>query len=135
GFRIGWLDMVLLRYAIAACRGVDSLAVTNLDRVEGRALKIATSYRLRADTPPRRRAMEMKGRGVQALQSKNFLPDLSYQEMLTKLITRATPVYQPQAASSILAAIERELNVPVKIVSRGPTAADKHIRAPLIAAP
>lgn len=33
GFRVGNLDMVLLKYAIRACEGIDELAVTCLDRV------------------------------------------------------------------------------------------------------
>ncbi|WP_447008116.1 adenylosuccinate synthetase [Saccharothrix isguenensis] len=40
-WRAGHLDAVLLRYAVAACGGVDALAVTHLD-VGG--LKVATSY-------------------------------------------------------------------------------------------
>lgn len=41
GWRAGHLDTVLLRYAVAACGGVDGLAVTHLD---ARDLKAATSY-------------------------------------------------------------------------------------------
>jgi adenylosuccinate synthase len=41
GWRAGHLDTVLLRYAVAACGGVDGLAVTHLD---ARGLKAATSY-------------------------------------------------------------------------------------------
>ncbi|HVK20244.1 MAG TPA: adenylosuccinate synthetase [Actinokineospora sp.] len=40
-WRAGHLDAVLLRYAVAACGGVDALAVTHLD-VDG--LSVATSY-------------------------------------------------------------------------------------------
>ncbi|WP_238412139.1 adenylosuccinate synthetase [Saccharothrix deserti] len=40
-WRAGHLDAVLLRYAVAACDGVDALAVTHLDAHD---LKVATTY-------------------------------------------------------------------------------------------
>lgn len=44
-FRLGWFDAVSARYAIEASGGVDQLAITNLDRMEGLArVKIATAY-------------------------------------------------------------------------------------------
>lgn len=48
-WRAGHLDAVLLRYAVAACGGVDALAVTHLD---AGGLKVATSYD--APLPPAR---------------------------------------------------------------------------------
>jgi adenylosuccinate synthase len=39
-WRVGWLDFELLRYAVAACGGVDALAVTHLDV---RGLKVSTA--------------------------------------------------------------------------------------------
>lgn len=42
-FRVGHLDMPLLRYAIEKCDGIDGLAVTHLDQTDG--LKICESYR------------------------------------------------------------------------------------------
>jgi adenylosuccinate synthase len=50
GWRAGHLDAVLLRYAVAACGGVDGLAVTHLD---ARDLKVATSYAGLAEVRPR----------------------------------------------------------------------------------
>jgi adenylosuccinate synthase len=44
-FRLGWFDAVSARYAIEAAGGVDTLAITNLDRMKGlKQVKIASSY-------------------------------------------------------------------------------------------
>jgi len=44
-FRLGWFDAVSARYALSVVGGVDTLAITNLDRLNGLAkLKIATGY-------------------------------------------------------------------------------------------
>ena len=44
-WRSGHLDAVLLRYAVAACGGIDGLAVTHLDRARG-GLSAALAYQL-----------------------------------------------------------------------------------------
>lgn len=44
-FRAGWLDLVAARYGIAANRGIDSLALTNLDRLsELNRVKVCVAY-------------------------------------------------------------------------------------------
>jgi adenylosuccinate synthase len=44
-FRIGWFDAVAARYALEAVGGVDTLAITNLDRMRAlRRLKVAIRY-------------------------------------------------------------------------------------------
>jgi adenylosuccinate synthase len=43
GWREGHLDAVLLRYAVAACGGIDGLAVTHLDHA-AKGLKVANAY-------------------------------------------------------------------------------------------
>lgn len=48
--RCGWLDMVLVRYAVMI-NGADALAITNLDGLDGLdEIKICTAYRLRGET-------------------------------------------------------------------------------------
>lgn len=45
-FRVGWFDLVAAKYALAVNGGVDSLAITNLDRfAEVKDRKICTAYR------------------------------------------------------------------------------------------
>ena len=41
--RAGWLDLVLLRYAVAACGNVDQLAVSCLDQL-GRDAAVCVAY-------------------------------------------------------------------------------------------
>lgn len=45
-FRRGWLDLVMLRYALSVCGGVDALAVTHLDRLAATAGNVCTGYSL-----------------------------------------------------------------------------------------
>lgn len=48
--RCGWLDMVLIRYAVMI-NGADELAITNLDGLDGLdEIKICTAYKLRGET-------------------------------------------------------------------------------------
>jgi len=42
-FRVGWLDTVLLRYAIEVCGGIDCLAVNHLDQLESLSKRWASS--------------------------------------------------------------------------------------------
>jgi adenylosuccinate synthase len=54
--RCGWLDAVLLRYAVMV-NGADELAITNLDGLDGLdEVQICTSYTLRGKRSPTRRA-------------------------------------------------------------------------------
>jgi adenylosuccinate synthase len=110
-FRRGWLDMVLARYAIAACGGVDRLAITHLDRLEP-DWQICTAYAGKpVDLGPPR--------------------DLAHQEHLGKSLLRVQPEYAavPHEPDGFLAAIERSLEVPVWIASHGPRAEDKRERS------
>lgn len=121
-FRVGWLDLVLARYALAACGGVSSLAVTHLDRFDaaGSGRRVAVRY-------------ERLGKGIKNLPVPHL--DRAGQEALTRLLGEVSPVYidLPDGATSAryLSTIEQELCVPVSIESYGPTASDKRIRAPV----
>ncbi len=118
-FRVGWLDFVLARYALAACDGADSLAVTHLDtfHAAGVGRKAAVAYK-------------HLGKNIENL-SVPYL-DRAGQEALTHLLGEASPVYinlpDGDISARYLQLIEQELRVPVLIESHGPTAADKRIR-------
>jgi adenylosuccinate synthase len=44
-FRVGWLDLVAARHALRAAGPIDELAITNLDRLAGRAsVRVCTAY-------------------------------------------------------------------------------------------
>lgn len=138
GFRLGWFDAVLARYAIRASGGVDALAVTNLDRIRKVPhAKVATAYRLAFPTRDERAAIVSRPGEtdnvvlVESLRKKPFLTDLAYQETLTGIARRAEPLYAEFASpEALVAMLERELRVPVTITSYGPSVGDKRLRLP-----
>jgi len=49
-FRVGWLDLLALRYGIAINDGVDEIALTSLDRLSGLdPIRVCSSYEYRGD--------------------------------------------------------------------------------------
>ncbi len=102
--RAGWLDLVLLRYAIRACGGIDNLAVSCLDHVADEA-RVCCAYEGCPDLPlpPR--------------------PSLGHQEKLTGILSGAVPVCWPVTAARL-----RELLneiAPVAMTATGPTHRDR----------
>jgi adenylosuccinate synthase len=149
-FRVGWLDLVALRYGLALNQGVDELALTHLDGLAGLPrLRLVTSYLYRGDlgrlegfTWERRSARQAV---VTALPAPGRGADL------TAVLERCQPFeeillpgfggdlsgvrrYQdlPEAARALVEFLEspRGLGVPVGLVSVGPTAEDKIERHP-----
>jgi len=102
-FRVGHLDAVALRYALAVCGGADALAVTHLD----------------APAPLLCRTYDIGDRITPA-------PGLAGQAVLAERLLTARPHYEPLGADPS-GAIEDALGVPVWIRSHGPTAADKTV--------
>lgn len=116
-FRVGWFDEVLVRYALAVCNGVDTLAITNLDRLAALSRNfICTAY-------------ENKDGQIKNLAPKSDLTDLSYQETLTSLLNQVVPIYReaPIDKQQYLAMVEENLRVPISITSCGPTALEKQL--------
>ena len=119
-FRVGCFDAVTTRYAIAACGGVDALAVTCVDRLRGEPeWKVATAYRM--GDGARVRALAMGERG-----------DLGHQEAMTAALREATAEYEVTTREgdeeAHLAAMEAETGAAVALVSTGPSARDKRWR-------
>ncbi|HEU5101433.1 MAG TPA: adenylosuccinate synthetase [Roseiflexaceae bacterium] len=116
GFRVGWLDLVMLRYALEAAGPLDQLAVTCLDRLaELPEPKICRRYRY--DTF-----------SVERIARSATAHDLAYQEQITNNLARCAPMLQaiPDQAA-LLQLLEDELGVPIGILSEGPTAEEKRI--------
>ena len=105
GFRQGWLDLVLLRYAVKACGGLDGLAVTHLDRVQPE-WKISPRYQ-----------------ELDSLKPGPF-QDLDYQESLTQRLEDVTPEYD-RIRGPIELCQRLEALAPIMVTSWGPTAKDK----------
>jgi adenylosuccinate synthase len=114
GFRVGWLDLVMLKYALEAVGPLDQLAVTCLDRLaELPDLRICRRYSY--DTF-----------NIDRIARSPVLHDLEYQERITNCLARCTPVLEALAdPNALLHLLERDLGLPISIVSEGPTAEEK----------
>jgi adenylosuccinate synthase len=134
-FRVGYLDLVLLRYALDVCHGADALAVTNLDRMFNRSgWKVAMAYE--TDEPTSGSAFSVADKIIRLRPGvKN---DLDYQENLTHILSKSRPVYQgvstPSGNDALVTAEDVEyyldmissgLGLPISYTSFGPTADDK----------
>lgn len=134
-FRVGGFDAVLARYALAAARGVDGLAVTHLDRL-GSRWPVCTAYRgppggevhgFVPDTnnPARLTALRLGAPGA-----------LEHQERLTRGLLQCEPWMEelelgasPGArAERFVSWLEATLGAPVKVASYGPASRDKQER-------
>jgi adenylosuccinate synthase len=115
GFRVGQLDLVLLRYAIAIVGGIDYLAVTCLDRAAALPeLQLCARYRC-------------EGEEIAALAPARA-PDLAHQERLTALLARCRPVLEPvDGPQALLARLAAELGAPIGLTAWGPAAADQSL--------
>lgn len=108
-FRFGWLDLVLLRYALTVNDGADYLAVTCLDDLSGlRQLRVATAYHGTTDLPIGKRG------------------DLAHQEGLTALLQSARPIWSYQAPTPTFAAwLAERLSTKLGVCSYGPRSDQK----------
>lgn len=108
-FRIGWFDMVAARYALRVAGKIDFLAITNFDRLKKpREIKICTAYQCGKDVI-------------------RDLTEIPYRQNanLTALVSGAKPIYETVPKSELLEFIEKNLGVPIAIISLGPTANDR----------
>jgi adenylosuccinate synthase len=117
GFRAGWLDLTLLRYALEVVGRLDGLAVTCLDRVANLPdLQLCRAYQ------------------VGPLQVERIIPapspqDLAYQERITAALANCKPVLERLGdPDDLLRAVQADLNVPILLTSHGPTAEDKMLQ-------
>lgn len=131
--RVGPLDLVLLRYAIAACGGpsaFDGLAVSWFDQIQANGIwQICRRYKNADD----QKLFSQSG-DIEVRQGEND-EQLAHQEALTRYlfgcIPETTTLTLPSAAKredlySLCAdTIQSDTNVPVRMVSFGPTERDK----------
>ncbi len=111
--RVGWLDLVLLRYAVRV-NGITDLALTKLDILSGfDTIKICTGYRIGEEIfsilplgPANLCKMEAVYEEVPGWQE-----DLTLTRSWEKL---------PEAARNYVSTIEDLVDVPAKIISVGP---------------
>jgi adenylosuccinate synthase len=115
GWRAGYFDAVALRYALEVAGHIDSLVVTNLDRLVGQTdWRVATAYQASGGRP--------LSRLVPAAGH-----DLDYQRALTAQLLEYQPAYetarsgsfQPGHFTPYLRQIEAWLGRPVSLASAG----------------
>ncbi|WP_431122249.1 adenylosuccinate synthase [Flagellimonas flava] len=110
--RCGWLDLVALKYAVQI-NGVTELMMMKADVLSGfKTLKVCTAYKY-------------NGEEIQHLpyniESENVTPVYSEMKGWAKDLTRLTQAEDlPPALNAYIDFLEKELNVPIKIVSVGP---------------
>jgi adenylosuccinate synthase len=111
--RVGWLDIVLLRYAVRL-NGISELALTKLDILSGlESINLCTKYRIGDKITPTLPLGPSNLEGVEAIFED--LP--GWKDDLTSIRTWQD---LPEAARGYISRIEDLLNVPVKIISVGP---------------
>ncbi len=120
-FRVGWLDLVLLRYARRIAGTLDGLAVTCLDRVAALPqLKICSHYH----------------DGLNEITQLPLSPmphDLMYQEQTTAQLAHVRPHLKPLAnTGALFDTLTHALDLPVLLRSYGPMAAEKDVEQSML---
>ncbi len=116
-FRVGVFDAVAARYAVAAAK-VDEIAITHVDALRSLPGQICTRYL------PGGEFLTNSGRDICQVDPARL--DLRTEQ--TNAIEKCTPVFAEVSRDdpdSFVRGIQAELAVPVRILSYGPTAADK----------
>lgn len=133
--RIGFFDLVAARYAIAVNPRIDALAITNLDRLKGYPMQVCHSYLYQGDQvhlldqyfdyQPIGDSYE-----ILAIKPQTSVPTL------TGILSDCVPFHVVEASQrdtgsqdgwKFINYLEKELNIPVTIISTGPTWEDKTI--------
>jgi adenylosuccinate synthase len=127
-FRIGYLDLVALRYALSVTGPIDGLAITSLDRMEGLPeWKVCDRYQASPGGGDMGTYFDIQGQTITGIKVPRDPTDLSRQGHLTSLLSTVQPVYQAPARDlgAYLERISKALHMPVLMTSFGPTALQK----------
>ncbi len=132
-FRVGYLDLVALRYALEVTNGADFLGLSHLDRLTDLPeWRVCEAYSCNA--PDRDQYFTIKNGLVTAIKVQNPL-DLAARERLTQLLFQCKPVYEtiPRTdEAAYLAYIEEALGIPIAIAGHGTTDNDRVLLRPLL---
>ena len=114
GWRVGWLDLVALRYAQSLVGPLDGLVVSCLDRL-ATLPEVAVCHRY----------LHASGEIIDTLH-RSAEPDLAYQETLTTMLGECRPILTKVAdEEELLEQITQSLQLPILLTSHGETARDK----------
>jgi adenylosuccinate synthase len=149
-FRLGWLDLVLIKYGLRLNDGANMLALTNLDRLANfDAIPICTSYRYVGPLTCLDRFFEyerLSRASARIISIKPFSGDEWEAEQRTELLFRCEPYDWiefagwsdistvrkwsdlPQTTRNYIQYLETQLQTPIGIASVGPTAEHKITR-------
>jgi adenylosuccinate synthase len=135
--RHGWPDTLLLRYAAAACGGIDALALTHLDALPRvPSWQVCRAYRVPGAAPDLF-ATDPGDPGLAVAIRPPSVPDLARQEALGSALSRAVPVLAPASFTGeggearAIAFFEEAAGAEVRIASSGPSAAKVKARGRL----
>ncbi|MEL7360657.1 MAG: adenylosuccinate synthetase [Bacteroidota bacterium] len=139
GFRVGPLDLPLLRYAHAVVGHLDGLVVSCLDRIANRDGAVATGYWTDAPFPAASFVLadDVRANDNPLIRTIEVHPSqwserqrLDHQERIGRALGTCRPVYEHDLSPAALAyRVADDLGVPLALTSWGPTAADKRIVA------
>lgn len=149
-FRIGWLDLVASRYALAVAGKIDSLALTNLDRLSGmEKVRVVSSYEYCGPIIPELDSYfdweKFGGSRVKINGIKRVNENKSRNDLRSKMLFQCEPLTfldfkgwrlngkikskkdLPKEAAAYVEFLEspKGLGYPVSIISVGPTWQDK----------
>lgn len=137
-FRIGWFDLLTARYALECAGGIDFIALTNLDRLDGfGTVKVCIAYEC-GNAPieeiEKFFECETNGDGNAIIKKIKFepAPSSERQRKLSEIMMKCKPVYIEIEKENYIEYLEHELGIDIAIVSMGPKASDKIERKPLL---
>ncbi|HEX9387884.1 MAG TPA: adenylosuccinate synthetase [Anaerolineales bacterium] len=128
GFRVGYLDFVAVRYALAVTGKIDGLVITNLDRMDAiPAWRMCELYKYVGDQVNAAEYFDLQDSSIRDIKVPSDPTNLIKQEELTKLLLDMRPIYMncQKNKNAYIEFISRKLNIPVAIISAGPTALEK----------
>jgi adenylosuccinate synthase len=142
-FRVGWLDLLATRYALEAVGGVDSIALTNIDRLQEISptgpINICTSYQYDGnglngdeDISAFFDYDNVGGRKLISRIKVQESPTPENQQKLAELLFKCSPVYtgfDSRDENRFISFLESGdgLATPISIISRGPERKDKQV--------
>jgi adenylosuccinate synthase len=118
--RGGPLDLVATRYALEVIGGVDYLALTHCDKF-GLVQRVCNGYRLDNSSDYDSEFFDEDFSHIKV----NKPPVFEYQEELTKVLQKVSPMYDTVPRIGLIPKIEKALGASVGVVSLGPERENK----------